>query len=194
MSRVLHVVDGAPEIHTNELAGLRTWLRAPQEDEDGLLAVVTATEAVALHPYDGDKLEALALRVRTGQVDEEVDAAWTALTVWIASVVDRYQHDYPTDLGAAVRKVRRTLKASRGPCVVGANAAFRRGDLVCRPVGRDGKLTGVHDAVYLDAEPPTKHARQYGRMAAVHVLAPVDQIDRWYIDQLYLGIDFGRPF
>tara|TARA_Y100000310_G_scaffold315137_1_gene365367 strand:- start:349 stop:933 length:585 start_codon:yes stop_codon:yes gene_type:complete len=191
----LHVVEGAPGAHSNELDELKAWLAAPLEDEDGLLAVVAATESVALHPYDGDKLEALALRVRRADQDEvELDAAWLDITVWIASVVNRYQYEYPTDLGASVRAARRDLKASRGPAVVGANAAFRRGDLVCRPVGRDGKLVAVHDAVYLDTEPWTKHAQQYGRMAAVHVIAPVDQIDRWFLDRLYLGIDFGRPF
>jgi hypothetical protein len=190
----LQVVTGTPGTHTNGLDELQAWLAAPQEDDDGLLAMITATESVALHPYDGDTLEALAQRVRTAQAEADVDAAWLDVTVWVASVVNRYQYEYPTDLGAAVRAARRDLKASRGPAAVGANASFRRGDLVCRPVGRDGKLVAVHDAVYLDTEPTTKHARQYGRMAAVHVLAPVDQIDRWFLDRLYLGIDFGRPF
>lgn len=188
----LRVVAGAPATHHNELDGLRDWLTEPREDDDGLLAVITATEPVALHPYDGDTFEVLVGQVR--DADGDLDAAWLALTVWVASVIDRYKYEYPTDLGSAVRRARRELSAARGPRVVAANGAFRRGDLVSRPVGKDGVLTAVHDAVYLDAEPTSKHAQTYGRMAAVHMLAPVNQIDRWYIDQLYLGIDFGRPF
>ena len=194
MTRALRVVEGTPETHSNELEPLQAWFAAPQEDDDGLLAVIAATGPIALHPYDEDTFAAMVTQVEAAPAEAELDAAWLALTLWCASVLDRYKHSYPTDLGSAVRRVRRDLPVARGPRVVAANGAFRRGDLVCRPVGKGGELVAVHDAVYLDAEPPNKHAQTYGRMAAVHMLTPVVRIDRWYLDQIYLGLDFGRPF
>ena len=193
----LRLIEGTPGIHRNDLEELTAWLAESQEDDDGLLALISATEVVALHPHDADRLAAVVVQVQNSQTDEARDAAWTNVTALVASILARYDHTYPDDLGTRIRAARKkwleALGASRGPPLYAANGAFRRGDLVVRPVARNGEIVGVQDAIYIDPEPVSDHTRAYGRMAAVHVVSR-DLVDRWFLDQLFLGIDFGRPF
>jgi hypothetical protein len=190
----LRVLEGNPGVHSNDLAALTNWLAAEHgEDDDGLLALISATETIALHPLDEDRLAAVVVQVQNVTDEDTKDLAWTNVAAFAAGLLDRYGHSYSDELGRLLRGARKDLSASRGPPIYGRNGAFRRGDLVARPFAREGKIVGAHDAVFLEAEPLSEHVKTYGRMAAVHNLTH-DVIDRWYVDQLFLGIDFGRPF
>ena len=186
-------VVGPPGGHRDDLQPLEGWLAEHDEDEAGLEGLLASTAEVALHPFDADRLQAAAVAVRQAASEEAQDAAWLAIVFLAASLRGRYSFGYPTDLGRKVRELRKLLTPTRGPPIYGQNGAFRRGDLVSRPVHQGEQIVAVHDGLFVEAEPPSEHARTYGRMAAVRVLSPTEAVDRWFLDHFYPGLDFGRP-
>ena len=63
-----------------------------------------------------------------------------------------------------------------------------------RWIGRaPDKPKKIFDAVFLEAEPSSEHAKSYGRMGAVHVLGD-EHLDRWFLSDMRHGRDLGRPW
>ena len=172
----------------NDLSALRRWLTETENPREGLDQVETAVQPLVLHADDAELVPDLVARVR----GEPSDSALARLAGFLADLAVRYDYEYPENLVERVVAFRASVTPSRGPPVIGANGPFRRGDLVVREK-EGGRL---QDAIFIEAEPPTAHARLYGRMVAVLVLSakPADDlVDRWYLDHLYPGRDYGRP-
>lgn len=167
------------------LDALRDWLTKTADPEKGLDQAEKAVQPLLLHPEDAAALRTLFARARAE------NAAVVRLVGFLADLVHRYAYPYQTDLVERVLDIRDGLAPSRGPPVIGENGAFRRGDLIVRAIG-----DVIQDAVFLEAEPVSAHSRTFGRMGAMQVLGQTDElnfVDRWFLDDVHHGKDFGRP-
>lgn len=177
----------------HDLTLLHRWLEEGGEDDDGLGLLREGFQAVALHPDDAVDVTA-ALKEARG-ADPVRDETWQRLAVLAAEITDRYRYDYDPSHEALVAAVRGGLDAPRGRGLVGRHGVFRRQDLVTRafPNPSDPDEPILQDAVFIESEPWSEHARQWGRMVAVFVM-DAGHHDRWFVDHLHPGKQFGRPW
>ena len=165
---------------------LREWLRKSPSDLESLGAALDETE---LHPIDRRKVEMCRRTADFRGSRPDVDS----LLACVRDLDSRYSGGLP-DHSDRIAEIRAQMRPSRGPGVEGLYGTFRRGDLVSKPEWRaPDKPKAILDAVFIEAEPSSDHAKAYGRMAAVHVLGR-EHLDRWFLSDIRHGRELGRPW
>jgi hypothetical protein len=165
---------------------LREWLRRSPSD---LEALGTALDETELHPIDRRKVEMCRRTADFRGSRPDVDS----LLACVRDLDSRYSGGLP-DHTDRIAEIRAQMRPSRGPGVDGLYGTFRRGDLVSKPEWRaPDKAKSILDAVFIEAEPSSDHAKAYGRMAAVHVLGR-EHLDRWFLSDIRHGRELGRPW
>ncbi len=167
---------------------IRSRVRWTPASLDELQALVGK---LSLHPEDRSTVNMKIGMARYYGADSGCRSELIGL---IDGLCQRYSHPFDSGHHDAVDEIRILLPPpQRGRAVRGMFGEFRRGQAVCRIQGERRGKSIIEDAIFLEAEPSSDHARRFGRMVGVQTLDDLS-LTRWFLDELHHGREYGRPW